>query len=187
MEAFLVSLVTVATGEIGDRTQLLSLVLAAYYRKPWPILAGILIATLANHSAAGLIGLWFGYLLTPQVLALTVGVGLVAMALWTLKADKLDQETLASRRGAFLATLCAFFIAEIGDKTQIATVALSAGYRDLTAVVAGSTVGMLAANLPVVFCGHAFAARLPMKAIRLGAAALFLVTGVVFIMRATLH
>jgi Ca2+/H+ antiporter, TMEM165/GDT1 family len=184
MEALLVSLVTVAIAEMGDRTQLLSLVLVARYRQPWPILAGILFATLANHAAAGVIGVWFGKFLSPALLDGIVGAGMLAMALWTLKPDRLDEDAPLGRRGAFLATLVAFFVAEIGDKTQIATVALAAGYESLAAVVAGTTAGMLLANTPVVFLGKAFADRLPMSLIHRGAAALFAVLGLVFLFRA---
>jgi putative Ca2+/H+ antiporter (TMEM165/GDT1 family) len=184
MEALLVSLATVSVAEMGDRTQLLSLVLATHYRQPWPILAGILLATLANHAAAGVIGVWFGEFLSPALLDGIVGAGMLAMALWTLKPDRLDEDTSISRRGAFLATLVAFFVAEIGDKTQIATVALAAGYESLAAVVAGTTAGMLLANTPVVFLGKAFADRLPMSLIHRGAAALFAVLGLVFLFRA---
>ena len=184
MEALLISFGTVGLAEIGDRTQLLSLMLAAHYRKPWPILAGVLVATLANHALAGWIGVWFGALLTPRVVDGTVGAGMLAMALWTLRPDRLEEDTAASGRGAFLATLIAFFIAEIGDKTQVATVALAAGYSNLAAVVAGTTAGMLAANAPVVFMGRTFADRLPMRAIHLGAAALFAVLGAIFVARA---
>jgi Ca2+/H+ antiporter, TMEM165/GDT1 family len=185
MEAFLVSITTISVAEIGDRTQLLSLVLAARYRRPWPIIAGILCATLANHGVAGFIGVWFGKQLSPHVLQIVVGVSMIAMALWTLKPDKLDEATgTASAMGAFLATLSSFFIAEIGDKTQIATLALAAAYPNLFAVVAGTTAGMLLANVPVVFMGKAFADRLPLKAIHLGAAALFLVLGIAFLVRA---
>lgn len=187
VEAFLVSISTVAIAEIGDRTQLLSLVLAAHYRKPWPILAGVLLATLANHSVAGIIGVWFGEFLSPAVLDAVVGISMVVMALWILRPDTLDDENPGNRRGAFVATLIAFFIAEIGDKTQIATVALAAGYSNLGAVVAGTTGGMLLANAPVVFLGKAFADRLPLKAIHYGAAGLFAVIGVVFIVRAATH
>jgi putative Ca2+/H+ antiporter (TMEM165/GDT1 family) len=183
MEAFLVSLGTVALAEMGDRTQLLSLLLAAHYRKPWPILAGVLAATLANHALAGLIGVWLGELLTTSVLDGAVGVSMLGMAVWTLRPDRLQGATVG-RRGVFLATLIAFFIAEIGDKTQIATMALAAGYSSLTAVVLGSTTGMLAANAPAVFMGQAFAERLPVKAIRLGAAGLFALLGALFIARA---
>ena len=187
MEALLVSISTVAFAEMGDRTQLLSLVLAAKYRKPWPILAGVLLATLANHAMAGLVGVWFGELLTAPVLDATVGVSMLAMALWTLRPDRVEDGAGIRGRGAFLATLIAFFIAEIGDKTQVATVALAAGYSSLAAVVAGTTAGMLAANVPVVFMGKAFAERLPMKAIHYGAAGLFVLLGCVFILRALMH
>ena len=186
MEALLVSFATVAGAEMGDRTQLLSLVLATHYRQPWPILYGILLATLANHAMAGVIGVWFGKFLSPALLDGIVGAGMLAMALWTLKPDRLDEDASISARGAFLATLVAFFIAEIGDKTQIATVALAAGYKNLGAVVAGTTAGMLLANAPVVFLGKAFADRLPMRLIHRAAAALFAVIGLVFLLRAAL-
>jgi putative Ca2+/H+ antiporter (TMEM165/GDT1 family) len=185
MEAFLVSITTISVAEIGDRTQLLSLVLAARYRRPWPIIAGILCATLANHAVAGVIGVWFGSLLKPRTLDMVVGVSMIAMALWTLKPDKLDESTGAtSATGAFLATLTSFFIAEIGDKTQIATLALAAAYPSLIAVVAGTTAGMMIANVPVVFMGKAFANRLPLKAIHYGAALLFVTLGALFVARA---
>jgi putative Ca2+/H+ antiporter (TMEM165/GDT1 family) len=187
MEAFLVSITTVAAAEMGDRTQLLSLVLAAHYRRPWPILAGVLLATLANHALAGLAGVWFGAFLSPRLLDAIVGASMVAMALWVLKPDALDDSAAASPRGAFVATLIAFFIAEIGDKTQIATVALAAGYANLGAVVAGTTAGMLLANAPVVFLGKAFAGRLPLRAIHYGASALFAVLGAIFIARAVMQ
>ena len=184
MEALLVSLTTVAVAEMGDRTQLLSLVLAAHYRKPWPILAGVLLATLANHAAAGAIGVWFGRFLSPALLDGVVGAGMLAMALWTLKPDRWEDGAAVSRRGAFLATLVAIFVAENGDKTQIATEALAAGYANLGAVVAGTTAGMLLANAPVVFLGKAFADRLPMAAIHRAAAVLFAILGLVFLLRA---
>lgn len=184
MEAFLVSITTVAIAEMGDRTQLLSLVLAAHYRKPWPILVGILLATLANHALAGIIGVWFGEFFSPALLDCVVGVSMIAMALWVLKPDALDGGDPANRRGAFVATLIAFFIAEIGDKTQIATIALAAGYSSIGAVVAGTTCGMLLANAPIVFLGRAFAARRPLRAIHRGASCLFAVLGALFIIRA---
>jgi Ca2+/H+ antiporter, TMEM165/GDT1 family len=185
MESFLISLSTVAVAEMGDRTQLLALMLAARYRRPWPILAGILAATVANHAAAALIGQRLGRALTPRILAAAVGVSMIAMALWTLKPDTLEEAAPgATRRGAFLATLIGFFIAEIGDKTQIATLALAAAYRNLFAVVAGTTIGMLLANAPVVFFGKAFAARLPLRPIRYLASALFLVLGIFFLISA---
>ncbi len=188
MEAFLVSITTISIAEIGDRTQLLSLVLAARYRRPWPIIAGILCATLANHLVAGIAGKWFGSFLNPHILQIVVGLSMIAMAIWTLKPDKLDENTGASTAmGAFLATLTSFFIAEIGDKTQLATLALAAAYPNLLAVVAGTTAGMMMANIPVVFLGGAFANRLPLKAIHYGAAVLFAVLGIVFLLRAFAH
>ncbi len=188
MEAFLVSLSTVAIAEMGDRTQLLALVLAAHYRKPWPILAGILCATLANHAVAGFIGAHLGTYLTPSRLDLVVGISMIAMALWTLKPDKLDEGGAEPRRtSAFVATVIAFFIAEIGDKTQIATMALAAAYANLVAVVAGTTLGMMLANGPVVFLGNAFSNRLPLKAIHIGASLLFLALGALFVWRGVQH
>jgi putative Ca2+/H+ antiporter (TMEM165/GDT1 family) len=188
MEAFWVSISTIAIAEIGDRTQLLSLVLAARYRRPWPIAAGILCATLANHAVAGLLGVWFGSLLRPKTLDIAVAVSMIGMALWTLKPDKLDEDAQSGgAMGAFLATLTSFFIAEIGDKTQIATVALAAAYPNLVAVVGGTTAGMILVNLPVVFMGKAFADRLPLKVIHYCAAALFAVLGIVFLARALWH
>ena len=188
MEAFLVSLSTVAIAEMGDRTQLLALVLAAHYRRPMPILAGVLCATLANHALAGFIGTYLGSYLTPARLNAVVGISMVGMALWTLKPDALDEGAAAPRRAsAFLATGVAFFIAEVGDKTQIATVALAAAYAKLAWVVAGTTLGMFLANAPVVLLGHAFSRRLPLKALHLGASALFALLGLVFIWRAFRH
>ena len=188
MEAFLISLTTVAIAEMGDRTQLLALVLAAHYRKPWPILAGIFCATLANHAVAGFIGAHLGTYLTPSRLDLIVGISMILMALWTLKPDTLDERDAAPRRSsAFVATLIAFFIAEIGDKTQIATMALAAAYSSLALVVAGTTLGMMLANAPVVFLGHAFSRRLPLKAIHIVASLLFLTLGLLFIWRAFRH
>ncbi len=188
MESFLVSFSTVAIAEMGDRTQLLSLMLAAHYRRPWPILSGVLLATLANHAVAGIVGARLGHFLTPGRLDAVVGVSMIGMALWTLKPDTLDESSgRVGRTSAFLATLVAFFVAEIGDKTQIATVALAAAYPSLAAVVAGTTAGMLAANVPVVFLGKAFADRLPLKTIHYVASGLFLVLGAVFIHRAIQH
>jgi len=188
MEAFFVSIGTIAIAEIGDRTQLLSLILAARYRRPLPIIAGIVCATLANHTVAGLAGRWFGALLKPDVLMIAVGAGMIAMALWTLKPDQLDEQSVPSgAANAFVATLTSFFLAEIGDKTQIATLALAAAYPSLAAVVSGTTLGMLAANVPVVILGKAFAARLPIKPIHYAASALFLILGAVFLARALWH
>ncbi|HWA31586.1 MAG TPA: TMEM165/GDT1 family protein [Rhizomicrobium sp.] len=187
MEAFLVSLSTVAIAEMGDRTQLLALVLAAKFRKPLPIIAAILLATVANHALAGLVGIWFAKYLTPKIVDIVVGVSLIGMAAWSLVPDKLDDaEKQRDGRGAFLATLIAFFTCEMGDKTQIATAALAAGYSNIVAVVAGSTLGMMAANVPVVLMGNSFAARLPMDRIHKAAAVLFALLGVWFIARALL-
>jgi Ca2+/H+ antiporter, TMEM165/GDT1 family len=184
MEAFLVSISSVAIAEMGDRTQLLSLVLAARYRRPWPILLGVLLATLASHTAAGIVGRWLGKFLTVGTLDVVVGVSMLAMALWTLKPDKLESAEGEIRDSSVLvATFVAFFVAEMGDKTQIATLALAAAYPSLIAVIAGTTCGMLLANAPVVFLGKAFADRLPLKAIHLAAAVLFAVLGVLFIVR----
>lgn len=185
MEAFLVSLSTVAIAEMGDRTQLLALVLSAHYRKPWPILAGVLCATLANHALAGFVGARLGNHLTPPRLDLIVGISMIAMALWTLKPDKLDEAGAEPRRAsAFVATVVAFFIAEIGDKTQIATLALAAAYENLGAVVAGTTLGMMLANAPVVLLGNAFSKHLPLRPLHIGASLLFVGLGLLFIWRA---
>ena len=187
MESFLVSISTVAIAEMGDRTQLLSLMLAARYRRPWPILAGVLCATLANHLLAGLLGVRLGRFLTPAVLDAAVGISMIGMALWALKPDELQETSRARPAGAVVATLVAFFLAEIGDKTQIATVALAAAYSNLGAVVAGTTAGMLLANVPVVFLGKAFSDRLPLPLLHRVASALFLILGALFIYRALGH
>ena len=164
---------TVALAEIGDKTQLLALLLAARYRKPWPIVAGILVATLLNHALAAWLGALAAQWLTPTVLRWIVAVSFIAIALWTLKPDTLDDDaaTLPARGTrfgqVFVATTIAFFIAEIGDKTQVATVLLAAKYSPLWQVVAGTTLGMLAANVPVVVLGSRFASRLPLRAARI--------------------
>ncbi len=185
MQAFLISAGSVAAAEMGDRTQILALLLAARFRRPWPIAAGILVATLANHAVAGFVGLGIGRLLTPAVLNAAVGISMLAMAIWALIPDKLDEnEKTQAHRGVFVTTLVCFFLAEMGDKTQFATMALAAAYSNLAAVVAGTTIGMLIANLPVVFLGQAFAARLPLAAIHRASAAIFAVLGIVFLVRA---
>jgi len=178
MEAFFVSAAIVAIAEIGDKTQLLALMLAARYRKPIPIILGIFCATLANHALAAWVGAevaaWIGADAMRWVLAVTF----IAMAGWCLIPDKADDGPQAARQaGAFLATLVAFFLVEIGDKTQIATVALAARFNSLIAVTAGTTVGMLLANVPVVLFGDAIAKRLPLKWVRAAAAILFLLLG----------
>ena len=188
MEAFLISLSSVAVAEMGDRTQLLSLMLAARYRRAWPIIAGVLAATIANHGTAGAIGRLFGSYLSPALLDGLVGVSMVAMALWTLKPDTLDDDAgPRAHSSVFVTTFIAFFIAEIGDKTQIATVALAAAYPNLLAVVSGTTLGMMVANVPVIFLGKAFSDRLPLRLLNYGAALLFTVIGVIFIIRAVQH
>jgi putative Ca2+/H+ antiporter (TMEM165/GDT1 family) len=172
-DALLVSTGTVALAEIGDKTQLLALLLAARFRKPWPIIAGILVATVLNHALAAWIGQLAAGWLTPQALRWIVAASFIGIALWTLKPDTLDDESLPAR-GAFIATTIAFFIAEIGDKTQVATVLLAARYHPLWEVIAGTTVGMLLANVPVVLLGSRFADRLPLRAARYVAAGVFL-------------
>ena len=175
MEHFLASTVAVAIAEIGDKTQLLALLLSARFRRPWPIVAGILVATLLNHALAGWLGTLVAAWLTPEALRWTVVASFAAIGLWTLVPDKLDEDDARlPARGAFIATCIAFFIAEIGDKTQIATVVLAARAPELWPVVAGTTLGMLIANVPVVLLGSRLAERLPLKAARLAAALLFL-------------
>jgi putative Ca2+/H+ antiporter (TMEM165/GDT1 family) len=169
---------TVALAEIGDKTQLLALLLAARYRKPWPIVAGILLATLLNHALAAWLGALAAQWLTPTVLRWIVAISFIAIALWTLKPDTLDDDGGAlPARGAFVATTIAFFIAEMGDKTQVATVLLAAKYSPLWQVVAGTTLGMLVANVPVVALGSRFASRLPLRTARIAAALVFLALG----------
>ena len=177
MEPLLVSTATVALAEIGDKTQLLALLLAARYRKPWPIVAGILVATLLNHAMAGWLGALAASWLTPQVLRWIVAASFIAIALWTLKPDKLDEGEALPARGAFIATTIAFFLADMGDKTQVATVLLAANYPSLWQVVAGTTIGMMLANAPVVALGSRFADRLPLRAARMVAALVFLALG----------
>jgi len=180
LEALLVSTAVVAVGELGDKTQLLSLVLAARFQKPWPIVAGILVATLANHALAGLAGNWVRSVVPDDVLRWLLALSFFAVAAWALKPDKLDDDDAppASRWGVFAATTVAFFIAEIGDKTQIATVMLAAQFESLIAVVLGTTLGMLVVNVPTVFLGNAASARIPFRLVRIVAAALFAGLGV---------
>jgi Ca2+/H+ antiporter, TMEM165/GDT1 family len=185
MQAFLISLSTVAIAEIGDRTQLLVLMLAARFGKPWSILAGVLCATLVNHVLAGLIGVRVARFLTPAVLDGIVGASLIGMAVWALKADAPPSgPARVEGKSAFITTAVAFFLAELGDKTQIATLTLAAAYANLPAVVAGTTCGMLLADAPVVFIGKAAAQRLPLKTIHFLSSALFFILGVIFVVRA---
>ncbi|RZA18827.1 MAG: TMEM165/GDT1 family protein [Lysobacteraceae bacterium] len=176
-DALLVSTGTVALAEIGDKTQLLALLLAARFRKPWLIIAGILVATVLNHALAAWVGQLAASWMTPQVLRWIVAASFIGIALWTLKPDKLDENERLPAHGAFIATVIAFFIAEIGDKTQVATVLLAAKYPSLLQVVVGTTAGMLLANVPVVALGSRFAQRLPLRAARIAAACVFLALG----------
>ncbi len=183
--AFLVSTGAVALAEIGDKTQLLSLVLAARYRRPMPIILGVLVATLVNHSGAGALGAWLGSLVTPSVMRWALAASFVAMGLWILVPDKLDEgeaNVNRTRLGVFGATVVTFFLAEMGDKTQIATVALAARFHDFFGVVAGTTLGMMIANVPAILLGDRFAHKLPTGLVHGIAAVLFVVLGVLAIM-----
>jgi len=178
MQTLLIATVTVALAEIGDKTQLLALLLAARYRKPWPIIAGILASTLVNHAVSAWAGAWVAAQISPQVLRWIVVVCFLAVAAWALIPDKLDEaEVKPPRYGTFVATLIAFFLVEIGDKTQVATIVLAAKYTPLWQVISGTTIGMLLANVPVVLLGARFAQRLPLKAARFAAAGVFLALG----------
>ena len=185
MEAFLISTGVVALAEIGDKTQLLALVLAAKYRRPVPIILGILVATLLNHAAAGVVGAWLAAWRGEELLRWILGLSFIAMAFWMLVPDKLDdEEAKPARFGVFLSTLIAFFVVEIGDKTQIATVALAAKYSSLIAVVGGTTLGMMLANVPAVLLGEVAAKKLPMRLVHGVAAAIFAVLGLLVLLRA---
>ena len=175
MEAVFIPSLIVALAEIGDKTQLLALVLAARYRKPWPIIWGIVVATLANHFAAGALGNWVSTLIPLDILTWILAASFAAVALWTLVPDKLDEEEggMTRNMGPFVATLIAFFLAEMGDKTQIATVMLAAQYDAFVQVILGTTCGMLLANVPVVLLGNFAADRLPLTLIRRVAATAF--------------
>lgn len=179
MEAFLVSTGIVALAEMGDKTQLLALILALRFRKPWPIVAGILVATIANHAMAGALGVWVTTLLGPDVLRWVLGGSFIAMAIWMLIPDQLeDQDRGAGPRfGVFGTTVIAFFLAEMGDKTQIATVMLAAQYGAYAWVVAGTTLGMLLANAPVVWLGERVTRLVPIRIVHLSSALIFLGLG----------
>jgi putative Ca2+/H+ antiporter (TMEM165/GDT1 family) len=179
MDALLVSTGVVALAEIGDKTQLLALVLAARFREPLPIILGIFLATLANHALAGAAGAWVADLLGPETLRWVVGLSFIAMAAWTLVPDDLDDVREANRRfGAFGTTLIAFFLVEMGDKTQVATVVLAAKYEALWAVVSGTTLGMMIANIPAVLLGDVAAKKLPLRLVHGLAAATFAGLGI---------
>ena len=181
MEAFLVSTGIVALAEMGDKTQLLALILAVRFRKPWPIVLGILVATLANHAMAGALGSWVTTVLGPDVLRWILGGSFIAMAVWMLIPDKIDEgdTPTAPRFGVFGTTVVAFFLAEMGDKTQIATVMLAAQYSAYFWVVAGTTLGMMLANAPVVWLGERVTRLVPIRIVHVVSALIFLALGVV--------
>lgn len=179
MEAFLISTGIVGLAEIGDKTQLLAFLLAAKFRKPLPIVLAIFVATIANHAFAAAVGAWITSMLGPDVLRWVLGVSFLAMAAWTLIPDKLDEdETRLAKYGVFLTTLIAFFMAEMGDKTQVATVALAARYHDIVSVVLGTTFGMMLANVPAVYLGDKIANRVSLRLVHGIAALVFAVLGV---------
>lgn len=186
MEAFLVSTGIVALAEIGDKTQLLSLMLAARYRKPLPIIAGIFVATIVNHLLAGALGALITSWLGPDVMRWVLGVSFIAMAIWILVPDKIDEDEAGGtgRMGVFATTVLAFFLAEMGDKTQIATVALAAKYNSVLLVALGTTLGMMLANVPAVLLGEVAAKKLPIRLVHGVAAAIFAVIGVLVLTQA---
>lgn len=178
MEAFLTSTAVVSLAEIGDKTQLLAILLATRFKKPMPIIWGILIATLANHALAALVGVKAASLLDSEWFRYAIGAAFVAMAAWTLIPDKFGEDDVPkTRANVFLTTLVAFFLVEMGDKTQVATIALAAQYQDMVWVTAGTTLGMMIANVPAIFLGHELLKRVDMAKVRLIAAGLFLVIG----------
>ena len=179
MDAFFVSTAVVALAEMGDKTQLLALILAARFRKPWPIVLGILAATVVNHALAGAVGAWITQFMGPTAMRWILGISFIAMAAWMLIPDKMDDEGIAehSRWGVFGTTLVAFFLAEMGDKTQIATVMLAAQYQAFFWVVLGTTVGMMLANAPVVWLGDKLVKRVPIRMVHTVSAAIFFVLG----------
>lgn len=187
MESIFISAGVVALAEIGDKTQLLAFLLAARFKKPMPIILGILIATLANHGLAGALGAWITTTVHPEVLRWILGASFLGMALWTLIPDKIEagESGIAQRFGVFGATLITFFLAEMGDKTQIATVALAAHYATPLLVVAGTTLGMLIADVPAVFVGDKLSARIPMRLVRGIAAAIFALLGIATLLGAS--
>jgi putative Ca2+/H+ antiporter (TMEM165/GDT1 family) len=185
MEALLISTGVVALAEIGDKTQLLAFILAARFKRPLPIIAGILVATLVNHGLAGAFGAWIASVISPDVMRWVLGGSFLGMAIWTLIPDKIEEEEtqVAKHLGVFGATLVTFFLAEMGDKTQIATVALAAHYTTPLVVIAGTTLGMLIADVPAVFVGNRFAAKIPMKLVHAVAAGIFAVMGILTLLQ----
>jgi Ca2+/H+ antiporter, TMEM165/GDT1 family len=179
MDAFMISTASVAVGELGDKTQLLALILATRLRKPVPIIAGIFVATLLNHLGACLVGEWASKLLTPQILSWVLGISFLAVAAWALIPDKLDEEVKTrGSYGVFVLTAVTFFLAEMGDKTQIVALALAAKYNDLIAVVTGTTLGMMIVNIPTVLCAERATKWIPVKLMRGIAAAVYALLGI---------
>ena len=185
MESLLISTSVVALAEMGDKTQLLAFILAARFKKPAPIILGILCATLVNHGLAGALGAWITSLLSPDLMRWILGLSFIGMAIWTLIPDKIEEEEtqIAKHMGVFGATLVTFFLAEMGDKTQLATIALAAHYATPVPVIAGTTLGMLLADVPAVFVGNKFAEKIPMKLVHRIAAAIFAVMGLLTLLR----
>lgn len=180
MDAFFISIGVVALAEIGDKTQLLAFILASRFKRPFPIILGILSATLLNHGLAGAVGVWIAYLINPSALKWVLSASFAGMAIWTLIPDKIEQDEshLGHSLGVFGATFITFFLAEMGDKTQIATIALTAHYNAPVLVIAGTTLGMLLADVPAVYLGNKFAAKIPMKLVHGIAACIFLIMAV---------
>jgi putative Ca2+/H+ antiporter (TMEM165/GDT1 family) len=185
MEALFISTGVVALAEIGDKTQLLAFILAARFKKPIPIIAGILCATLVNHGLAGALGAWITSVVSPETMRWALGLSFIGMAIWTMIPDKIEEEEtqVAKHLGVFGATFITFFLAEMGDKTQIATVALAAHYGAPLLVIAGTTLGMLLADVPAVFLGNKFAAKIPMKLVHSIAAGIFALMGVLTLLK----
>ena len=183
--SILISTGIVTLAEMGDKTQLLAFLLAAKYKKPIPIILGILFATILNHGLAGMLGLWITQILSPEILRWVLGLSFIAMALWTLVPDKIDDEeaSFGLKSGVFLTTLITFFLAEMGDKTQVATIAMAAHYPSPILVVLGTTLGMMIADVPAVFLGNSFAKKLPLKLIHAIAAGMFFVMGVLVLLK----
>lgn len=181
MEALLVSTGVVALAEIGDKTQLLAFILAARFKKPLPIIMGILLATVVNHGVAGALGAWITASISPEVLRWVLGLSFIGMAIWTMIPDKIEEEEtqIAKRFGVFGATLITFFLAEMGDKTQIATIALGAKYESVLSVTLGTTLGMMLANAPAVWLGKQFTKRLPIRIVYLVATLIFIALGLI--------
>ena len=184
----LISTGVVALAEMGDKTQLLAFLLAARFKKPVPIILGILLATIVNHGFAGALGAWITTLLSPNTIVWILGLSFIAMAIWTLKPDEIeeDEAKIAGRFGVFGATTITFFLAEMGDKTQIATVALAANYSSVILVVIGTTLGMMIADVPAVFIGTKFAQKVSMKLVHGIAAAVFAILGIITLLNVTM-